>query len=476
MRNCLFPYSPSARRKPLLVFFVFVTLLLPASFCLAQDDTDETDDAVAIFNQGQEAHEKGKLEEAIKLYEKALNILPEFPEAELQRGNAYVSLGKIGEAEKAFRRALEFREDWSLALASLGAVLVREDQFAEAEKVLGKAIQLDEQNFPAITAMADLRLKTHAAPEILKSLLATLKTLSSKANPPASILASQGAIENALGDAATAKKSLERALSVDPNNRAALFDRAEIALAESDFTRAGEIVKLLAKIAPDSPDLGMIRARVLLGNDKPDEALSILEAVREPTPQMLSLRDKILANRTVNVAELESQLAKDGKNVAVLGRLCVVLRTREPLKALDYCKRAFEIDPGNIAYAVGYGAALVQAKTYEPAIELFQKILRVAPDNTTVRANLATALFQMKRFAEAKAEYQWLIEKQPDLVIAYYLLGITHDQLGEYLDAMANYQIFLRKADPDQNKLEIEKINLRLPDLQKLIKEKKGKN
>ncbi|HLA94836.1 MAG TPA: tetratricopeptide repeat protein, partial [Pyrinomonadaceae bacterium] len=100
-------------------------------------------------------------------------------------------------------------------------------------------------------------------------------------------------------------------------------------------------------------------------------------------------------------------------------------------------------------------------------------ILKVAPDNFTVHTNLAAALFQMKRYAEAKAEYLWLLEKQPDLVIAYYLLGITHDQLGEYLDAMANYQLFLRKADPAKNTLEIEKVNLRIPTLQNLIK--KGK-
>jgi len=40
---------------------------------------------------------------------------------------------------------------------------------------------------------------------------------------------------------------------------------------------------------------------------------------------------------------------------------------------------------------------------------------------------------------------------------------------------MANYQSYLRLADPVASKLDIEKINLRLPQLQKLIKEGKGK-
>jgi tetratricopeptide (TPR) repeat protein len=117
----------------------------------------------------------------------------------------------------------------------------------------------------------------------------------------------------------------------------------------------------------------------------------------------------------------------------------------------------------------------VQTKQYENAVTILKRILQIAPDNFTAHANLATALFQLKRYGEAKTEYLWLTEKQPDLAIAHYFLAIAHDTLGEYLDAGANYQQFLKIADATQNKLEIEKVNLRLPVLEKLIKEKKGK-
>ena len=38
----------------------------------AQDPNNGEDDPVAIFNQGQDAHEKGDLTSAIELYRKAL--------------------------------------------------------------------------------------------------------------------------------------------------------------------------------------------------------------------------------------------------------------------------------------------------------------------------------------------------------------------------------------------------------------------
>ncbi len=442
------------------------------SVCPAQDETDK---AVKIFNQAQEAHEKGELQTALKFYDEAIKLLPEFPEAEYQRGNALLSLGKSDEAEKAFRRALELREDWTLPMTNLGAVLVQKNNFTEAEKLLSKAIEENELNFAAYSALTELRLKTNATPETLKELLTKIQFLTSKASPTASIWASRAALENALGDKASAKTSLKRALAINPNDKLALLEQAEIALAESDKTTALAAAKTLEKIAPTSAAVKLLQARISASNGNIREAVKILDSIENPTSEVALLRDKILASGSVNTVELEKQLEKDEKNVVILSRLCTILRIESPTKALDYCRRASEAEPNNINHAVGFSAALVQTRQYENAVTILKRILQIAPDNFTAHANLATALFQLKRFGEAKTEYVWLTEKQPDLAIAYYFLAIAHDSLGEYLDAGANYQQFLKIADPTQNKLEIEKVNLRLPVLEKLIKEKKGK-
>jgi len=438
-------------------------------------ETAEPDDAVAIFNQGQDAHEKGDLKTAIELYQKALKIIPEFPEAEYQLGIAYLALNQTEMAETAFRRAVQLREDWSLPMASLGAILVQKNEFAEAEKILTKAVELDEMNSPAFVALTDLRLKTKAAPEILKQLLTKLQILTSKANPTASVWSARAAIERSLGDNASAKTSLSRSLSIEPNNKSALAERVEMAISENDLASALEFAKNLNKIAPDSPNSKFLLAKVYAENGNGAEALKILDSIPNPTADVTALSERIKANSSESVADLEKQLETNAKNASILGRLCSLLRTENPLKSLDYCRRAYEAEPTNLNYVVGFGAALVQAKQFENAVTIFRKIIAAAPDNYTAHANLAISLFQLKRFEEAKTEYRWLAEKQPDLAITYYFLGIIHDQLTEYMDAMANYQQFLRLADVDKNKLEIEKVNLRLPTLQKQIKDKKGK-
>lgn len=481
-------------RRKISVFsaFFFVFLSLPV-FLRAQETGDEQEDPVAIFNQGQTAHEKGDLQAAINLYEKALKIIPEFPEAEYQRGVALLASGKTDEAEKAVRRAVELRADWSLATAKLGEMLVRKYNLSsfqgnsekqgkiydEASQVLTKAIQLDANNFPALVALVELRLNSSAPANVLRETFAQIKILTDgKMNAPASVWAARGALENRLADKAAAKTSLNRALQIDARNQIALYERAQIALTEGDANRAAEIAKTLAEIAPNSLNVKILQARIYAETGKPDEAFKILDSIKNPSNEVSALRDKILANNSSNAAELEKQLEKDAKNATILGRLCTLLRAENPVKAIDYCRRASEAEPENVNHAVGFGAALVQAKRFDEAVGLFRRLAAFAPDNFTVRANLATALFQLKKYPEAKTEYVWLTERQPNLAIAFYFLGITHDQLGEYLDAMANYQQFLRLADQTQNRIEIEKVNLRMPILQKQIDKngKSGKN
>jgi tetratricopeptide (TPR) repeat protein len=435
-------------------------------------------DPVSLYNKGQDAHERGDFAEAIKFYDEALKLVPEFPEAEFQKGSAFVSLKKIDEAEKSFRRAIELRPDWNLPLANLGSILLQKNNFTEAEKVLTKAVEVDDLNFPAYVALTELRLKTKSSPQLLKDLLAKLVILTSKQRPISMIWASRGAIERELGDKISAKTSLENALQKDPNNQFALNERIRLALSDSDFSRALEDSKTLVQIS-SSAENKLLLANVQAENGNNEEALKILETLDANNKDALKLKNAIIATSSENIAELEKTLEADAKNAIVLGRLCSLTRIVTPLKSAEYCKRALDAEPNNIKHAVGFAAALVQAKQFENAIAILRKILNFAPDNYTAHANLALSLFQLKLYEQARIEYQWLADTKPNVAVTYFFLAICYDNLQQYIDSMANYQKFLQLADAKINQLEIDKVNLRLPILQKQIKngdvKKKGK-
>lgn len=450
------------------LWFLLAVIFFNSPAASAQEENNQPD-LIKLFNQGQDAHEKGDFKTALKFYEEALKIFPEFPEAEFQRGAAFISLGKTDEAEKAFRRAAELRDGWTLPMISLANILIEKNKFAEAESFLTRAVSLDEENASALVALTELRLRAKASPEILKELLARI---SSKTGTDASLWAARGALENALGDKASAKKSLNRALASEANNAFALSERSEIYAAEGNFSEAIADAQTLVKLAPGSQSAKFRLARFYAASGSSPEALKILEELDSTNADVALLKTSIAAANTEDVSLLEKQLETDAKNARVLERLCNLLRNPNPQKALDYCRRASESEPNNLNHAIGYGAALVQARQFAAAVTLFQKILQIAPDNFAAHANLATALFELKRYAEAVSEYQWLAEKKPDLPAAHFFLAISYDQMGQYTEARTNYQRFLQLADAKQNQLEIDKVNLRLPALEKLIKQK----
>jgi tetratricopeptide (TPR) repeat protein len=441
-----------------------------------EEPSDTTSQAIALFDQGQDEHAKRNFGQAIEFYDKALKILPEFAEAEFQKGNAYLSLGKKAEAEAALRRAVGIRGDWTLALAALGTALERRGEYKEAEQLLTKAISIDASSIPAYSGLIEMRLKTGADAGVLKVLLEKVRSFSAGANPTPAMFVAQASLEKALNDNTSAAKTIARALAADPNNTSALFIKADLAVARGDLVLAEEVTRSLEKLEPSSESTKLLRARILIASEKPAEASKLLASIESPSPETMQLVQTLAIANEQSPEILEKALTAQPANTLILGKLCSAYRISAPERSLDYCRRALEAEPSNINFAIGYGAALVQAKRYDEAVALLRRLSSLAPDIATIHANLGTALFQSRRYAEAKTEYQWLTAHEPVPPIAYYFLAICHDELGELLDAGANYNLFLKNADATRNQLEIDKVNLRLPILQREIKQGGGRS
>ena len=465
-----------------------LTLLFSASFAHAQTDVEDDDaaaegsgeaDPIRLFERGQDTHARGDIQLALQFYEAAIKLRPEFPEAQYQRARALVSMGRLTEAEKGFRRAIELRSDWALPTAALGSLLVRLDRLDEALKYLDRALEIDAKSPTALVALAELRLRMRAGREVLQSLLERLRAATASQDATASLWAARGAIERAVGDKAEAAASLERALNIDPQNNAARMERAEMRAGAGEFERAIEDARAAQRA--EAPGAALLLARIYALAGRQEEAVRTLDALDAETkalPETVALRNAILAGGQTDAegrAALEKILEREPRNAALLARLGALYRTDDPARAVQYYRRALEIEPRNADYATGYGAALLQAHRYTEAVAILRQVLTVAPENFTAHANLATALYQSKSFAEALIEYSWIARSKPELAATYFFIATAHDFLGEYEEALASYEAFLSRADAQKNQEEIAKVNLRLPSLRHQIKRGEGR-
>lgn len=466
------------------VLYALAVALLCVSLAHAQttsDDPDTEEDPIQLFQQGQDAHEAGDFNRALELYERALKVRPEFPEAEYQRANAFVALNRLPEAEGSFRRAIELQPEWPLPYIAFGKLLVRVERFEEAEGILNRSLQLDEDNLLAPVTLADLYLRTKASRDKLQPLLEILKRATAREPLNANLWSSRGSIERTLGDKKSALLSFDRVLQIDKQHVAALMERAELRAEANNYEGALADALQAQRVSHSSLNASLLVARIYAQSGKTDEALKTLDTLDEASqrlPEVLSLRTSLTkdcGNLTAEERAAEEELLKQQPNNAgVIECLGASLRTIDASRSLELYRQAVESEPRNVRYATGYAAALVQARRFAEAAVILRRIIDVQPDNLAAHTNLATALYELKQFPAALAEFNWLVEKKPDLVVAYFFIATAHDFLGEYTDALAAYETFLQRADAQKNQLEIDKVNLRLPSLRNQVKRGEG--
>jgi tetratricopeptide (TPR) repeat protein len=86
-------------------------------------------------------------DEAVSHLQKAISFYPQFYEAHLLLGTAFVDTREWLKAEESFRRAVELKAGSSAALLLLGEVYWRQKRYDEAEKTLLEGLKLDEKSW-----------------------------------------------------------------------------------------------------------------------------------------------------------------------------------------------------------------------------------------------------------------------------------------------------------------------------------------
>ncbi|MYB96169.1 tetratricopeptide repeat protein [Candidatus Poribacteria bacterium] len=100
-------------------------------------------DAVFYNNRGIDYRKEGELDLAIKDFDKAIELNPEFAEAYNNRGNAYDNKGDFDKAIVNFNTAIKFKSDFVEAYVNRGVAYGKRDEFNKAINDFTTAIDTD---------------------------------------------------------------------------------------------------------------------------------------------------------------------------------------------------------------------------------------------------------------------------------------------------------------------------------------------
>ncbi len=169
---------------------------------------------VAHNNLGYDLAHQGRLAEAIAHYQKALEINPDFAEADNNLGTALLNQGKLEEAAEYYHRAIEHDPDFAEAHNNLGLVLTKQGRPAEAIEEYRKAIELNLDRSEFYNNLGNL--------------------LSTK------------------GQTSEAIEQFQIALKVEPDNTKVRYNLANILTAQGRWDEAIEQYQQALKEMPDS--------------------------------------------------------------------------------------------------------------------------------------------------------------------------------------------------------------------------------
>jgi putative PEP-CTERM system TPR-repeat lipoprotein len=237
--------------------------------------------------------------------------------------------------------------------------------------------------------------------------LSTTMTEASPAEPTGWKL--QGAAFFGKGDLASARKSFERALAVQPGDNQALVYLAQLDLAQNDPASARKRYE------------------------------SILAADAKYVPALIGLAQVEVASKNEKSAADWFEKARDAEPGALLPRLYLgnyYLKSGDLAAASAEATEVTRLFPDNPDALDLLGHVQLASGLDSQAERTFRKLVAAAPKSVSARMRLATTQIKLGDAAGAAATLRAALQIDPDDVDAAYMLGTLDAKAGRYDEAL----------------------------------------
>lgn len=387
--------SPSNRRWLLFAEFLLVVAIVFPQALLSQINAlgGASSDFESLARQATSAREQGNAEEAIRYYQQALQIHPEWEEGWWYVGTLLYERNQFADALPAFTKVTELDPKLGPAWSFLGLCAFETKDYPRALAALDRGRELGTEQVPSIGKVADYHL--------------------------ALLLIERGAFDRA------------NALLTSEFAHGQVTDQLKVALGLA-FLR----VPLLPDQVDPSQD-GVVAtggniAVLLAQNDRADAQSSCQQALKD-YPQIPNFKSACRAISGATSAQQPASSEELAQTVRMFGRgnlKPVPTNTQAAggsASFADFARKAAEArDAGNVADAIRY----------------YQQGLELNPNWQEGWRDLSLICFGSARYADAIEPLKHVVALRPDFGTAWALLGLSEYETKDYKNAL----IHLEKA------------------------------
>lgn len=385
----------------------------------------------ALIIRGNLAAAEENLQEAGDYFSKAKSVAPESPAALLALGKLSAEQDQLEQAAGHFREAVRLAPDNRLALQGLATVQPRDktDQFMrqilqsqpeatgprllllesalrngnqeEADNLTAALLDREEQNTPSPAAPLvasiynniALALRSAEQTDRASEVLERARVLFPSNEDIALQAASEAFAETRENDA---RKILQEVKQQHPDSARPYATEAAYFEKNENYQQAADLYRL-AMEKESSPELANSYARNLQNSGQPSEALAFLQSVSETYPdntQLLftkAILQQSQGNESAARQIYERLLESSPENVVVLNNLAWIYHEKGDERAIEFARRAYELNPNNGAIADTYGWIQLKSGNPQASIPLLEKAHKLEPESEEIALHLAEA-------------------------------------------------------------------------------------
>jgi len=390
-----------------------------------------------LMHKGVELHKSGKVEVAAQLYSVVLKEHPEHPDANHNMGVLAVGIGKIPEALRFFETALEANADVAQFWVSYIDALIGAGRMGDAQAVLDQAKSNGArgEGFDQLEA----RLNVSAQGQLMTC------SAASEAHPQKPNILDSLKLDQAIRLAKKkskedtgeeAKRIYQDILIKFPKNK-----RAMEGLKALVGTRVGKASKV------EDPPQEQQQLLISLYNER--QFIQVLEQITvllEMFPNSSFLHNisgavyKGLGHLDTSIEAYKKALALKPDSAVAFYNMGNVLKERGKLEeAIEAYNKALVFNPDYADAHNNIGNALQDQSKLEEAISAFKKALSLKPNCAEAYCNIGNAFAAQGNLEEAIIAYRKSLSINPDSVVAHSHMAAVFADQGKLEEAIEAY-------------------------------------
>ena len=444
----------------------------------AQEEVAETNDTACsyfYFLWGKTAENNNRFEEAWEAYEKALlchengeyikrslalllirmdrrdqaaEILeqiisnnPQDTENRILLAKVYTSMGLEDKALAIYKALLEIKEDHDILLL-LGTLYVQRKEYDEAQKILNRLIKLEGDSYLAYYSLArlyrELQYYDKAAASYEKAL--ELNWFERLAYEMAEFYENQLQYDKAV---AIYQRIIEEGESTDM----AKTKLVNLYLKIDENDKALDLLRELRTVLPESFNVDITITRILLSQEKYDEAVMILEDVLQTNPELTVMRyllgmayfrkkDLDKAAEQLEMIPAESNLYED----TIFLRVKILSEAEDQAGAIELLKKQIaEPSTSKPSFYILLASLYRENEEAERGKEIYTQALQLYPQDAELLYNYGIFLEKTGEQENAVSTMQAVLVLEPDNGPALNYVGYTWADKGINLEKALEY-------------------------------------